>query len=259
MSTVLVTGAAGLVGTFLRRRLPDYGWQLRCIDVASANGVQVADIMSATALDDVVPGVDAIVHLAAQPVEAPWPVIRDVNLEGCYQLFEAARRHGVERVVYASSNHAVGFTPNEDELPAATPPRPDTMYGLSKVFGEALGRYYADRYGMRVACLRIGTCAERPPNVRALATWLSPDDCARLVDVCLRSDALRYAIVWGVSANSRRTWSLDEGHALGYFPVDDAERFATELADATPLPSDVLVGGEFTTARFGIDEVAARW
>jgi uronate dehydrogenase len=259
MSTVLVTGAAGLIGTFLRNSLPDLGWQLRCTDVKAADGVEVADVASEQALDEVVPGVDAIVHLAAQPVEAPWPVIRDANLDGCYQLFEAARRHGVRRVVYASSNHAVGFTPNEDELPATTPPRPDTLYGVSKVFGEALGRYYAERYGMRVACLRIGTCAEKPPNMRALSTWLSPGDCGRLVDACLRSDRLDYAIVWGVSANTRRTWSLSEGNRLGYVPKDDAEQFADSLADATPSPSDRFVGGEFTTERYGIDEVTARW
>lgn len=258
-NSVLLTGAAGAIGTSLRASLPDLGWQLRCIDIKPGDGIHAVDIISAEALDEVVPGVDAIVHLAAQPVEAPWPVVRDANLEGCFQVFEAARRHGVERVVFASSNHATGLTPNEPELPATTPPRPDTLYGVSKAFGEALGRYYAERYGMRVACLRIGTFAPQPTNVRALSTWLSPDDCARLVDACLRSDQLRYAIVWGVSANTRRTWSLGEGNALGYFPVDDAERFADQLAEATPLPSDALVGGEFTTAEFGIDKVAARW
>jgi uronate dehydrogenase len=259
MTTVLVTGAAGRVGRFLRASLPELGWQLRCTDVAAADGVQAADVTSARALDEVVPGTDAIVHLAAQPVEAPWTVIREANLEGCYQVFEAARRHGVRRVVYASSNHAVGLTPNEPDLPAGTPPRPDTLYGVSKVFGEALGRYYAERYGIRVACLRIGTCAETPPNVRALATWLSPGDCARLVDACLRSSDLDYAIVWGVSANTRRTWSLAEANRLGFVPQDDAEEFAGALADATPKPSDDLVGGEFSSADYGIDEVTARW
>lgn len=258
---VLVTGAAGTIGTALRARLPGYGWTLRCVDRSPAAGVQFADVASAADLDEVVPGVSAIVHLAGQPVEAPWPVIRASNLDATFEVFEAARRHGVPRVVYASSNHAVGFVPNEagTQLPADIAPRPDTLYGVSKVFGEALGRYYADRYGLRVACLRIGTFAERPADVRALSTWLSPDDCARLVDACLCSAAFEFAQVWGISANTRRVWSLAAGEALGYFPVDDSEVHAATLPDPDPHPSDAFVGGGFTSPGFGIDEVASRW
>src|SRR5207244_6175013 len=131
-------------------------------------------------------------------------VIRDANIEGTLQVFEAARRAGVRRIVYASSNHAVGFTPVGREQPADLPPRPDTLYGVSKVFGEALGRYYVDRYRMEVACLRIGTFAPTPPDVRALSTWLSPADCARLVDACLRAPRLTYSVVGGISASRRR-------------------------------------------------------
>jgi nucleoside-diphosphate-sugar epimerase len=259
--TVLLTGAAGTIGTALRDRLPGLGWALRCTDLSDQDGIVAADITSADALDEVVPGVEAIVHLAGQPVEAPWPVIRERNLDGTFQVFEAARRHGVARVVYASSNHAVGFTPvaTGGELPADLAPRPDTLYGVSKVFGEALARYYADRYALRVACLRIGTFAPSPPDVRALSTWLSPDDCARMVDACLRSDTLDFTIAWGISANTRRTWSLAAGEALGYFPVDDAEVYAGDLPDAKPYPSDAFVGGGFTSPGFGIDEVGARW
>ncbi len=259
--TVVVTGAAGTIGTALRDRLPGYGWTLRCVDRTPAAGVRYADVTSAADLDAVVPGASAIVHLAGQPSEAPWPVIRASNLDATFEVFEAARRHGVERVVYASSNHAAGFTRVDTvaPLPADTPPRPDTLYGVSKVFGEALGRYYADRYGLRVACVRIGTFAEQPTDLRALATWLSPDDGARLVDACLRADALDYALLWGISANTRRTWSLAEGEALGYFPVNDSEVHAASLSDPQPHPSDAFVGGGFTSPGFGIDEVASRW
>lgn len=259
--TVLITGAGGRIGTALRERLPDFGWTLRGVDLTAAEGVTAADVTSAAELDEVVPGAEAIVHLAGQPDEAPWPEIRQANIEGTFQVFEAARRHGVRRVVYASSNHAVGFTPvpSDGPLPADLAPRPDTLYGVSKAFGEALARYYTDRYGLQVACLRIGTFAPSPPDVRALSTWLSPADCARLVDACLRSDALSYAIVWGISANTRRTWSLAAGEALGYVPVDDAEAYATRLPDSQPHPSDTYVGGGFTSEGFGIDEVAARW
>ena len=258
MSLVLLTGAAGAIGTALRERLPAHGWALRSFDrVATPDGV-AGDITSATDLDAALDGVSAIVHLAGQPIEAPWPVIREANIEGTFQVFEAARRAGVRRVVYASSNHAAGFTPTGREQPADLPPRPDTLYGVSKVFGEALGRYYVDRYAMQVACLRIGTFEPRPAHVRSLSTWLSPDDCARLVDACLRATALDYAIVWGVSANTRRTWSLDAGRALGYEPQDDAEAYAGEV-DTSTHPSDALLGGGFTSEGFGIDEVAARW
>jgi uronate dehydrogenase len=258
MTLVLLTGAAGSIGTALRDRLPAHGWQLRSFDRdATPEGV-IGDITSPADLDTALHGVDAIVHLAGQPTEAPWPVIREANIEGTFQVFEAARRAGVRRVVYASSNHAVGFTPVGTEQPADLPPRPDTLYGVSKVFGEALGRYYVDRYGMQVACLRIGTFEPRPSHVRSLSTWLSADDCARLVDAALRAPDLDYAIVWGISANTRRMWSLDAGRLLGYEPQDDAEAYAADV-EQSAHPSDARLGGGFTSEGFGIDEVAARW
>jgi uronate dehydrogenase len=259
MTTVLLTGAAGTIGSALRERLPGYGWDVRAFDRDPVPGGVIGDITSPADLDAALAGVEAIVHLAGHPTEAPWPVIRAANVEGVLQVFEAARRAGVDRVVYASSNHAAGFTPiGPEPLPAATAPRPDTLYGVSKAFGEALGRYYVDRYGFRVACLRIGTFEDRPSHVRSLSTWLSPDDCGRLVDACLRAPDLEYAIVWGISANTRREWSLDEARALGYEPLDDAETYAHTLADAAPHPSDQFVGGGYTSPGFGIDEVTSR-
>jgi uronate dehydrogenase len=258
--TVLVTGAAGSIGSALVERLPAFGWAVVAFDRKPVQGGVVGDVTSASDLDAVMGGVTSIVHLAGHPTEAPWPVIREANIEGTFQLFEAARRAGVQRVIYASSNHTVGFTPVADDLPATTPARPDTLYGVSKVFGEALGSYYVSRYGMQVACLRIGTFAPiPPPDRRSLSTWLSPDDCARLVDACLRAPGLTYSIVWGVSANRRRSWSLDEGRELGYAPQDDAEAWIDEVRPGEAHPSDVLVGGGFTSPGFGIDEVAARW
>ncbi len=257
MTRILLTGAAGTIGTALRDRLPAYGWQLRSFDRDATPGGAVGDVTSPADLDGALDGVDAVVHLAGQPSEAPWPVIREANIEGTFQVFEAARRAGVGRVVYASSNHAAGFTPVGADQPADLAPRPDTLYGVSKVFGEALGRYYVDRYGMQVACLRIGTFEERPSYRRSLGTWLSPDDCARLVDACLRAPALDYAIVWGISNNTRRTWSLDAGRELGYEPQDDAEDYADSV-DMSSHPSDAFLGGGFTSDGFGIDEVTSR-
>ncbi len=278
--TVLLTGCSGRIGRSLSALLPELGWQLRGFDHEPAGEPieqVVADITDPVALDRAMPGVRAVVHLAGQPTEAPWPVIREANIEGTFQVFEAARRAGVRRLVYASSNHAVGFTPRPEtgELAADAPPRPDTLYGVSKVFGEALARYYVDRYGMQVACLRIGTFAEQPPNARSLATWLSPGDCARLVDACLRSGSLSYALVWGISANRDRWWSAEAGAALGYQPIDNAARAPAELGPHEPGPDEPgphepgphepgpheleeVVGGGFTNASFGIDETLRR-
>jgi uronate dehydrogenase len=260
---VLVTGAAGRIGSFLRERLPSHDVQLRLFDRDPLPDGIVGDVADPAALDEAfAEPLDAVVHLAGQATEAPWPRIRDANIEGTYQLFEAARRHGVRRVVYASSNHAVGFTRRGfEDLPADAVDRPDTLYGVSKVFGEALGRYHVERYDLQVACLRIGTCMATPPDYRSLATWLSPDDCTRLVRAALTAPDLTYAVVWGISANTRRWWSLDAGRAIGYEPLDDAEAYAGQMAAERndPLPSDDLVGGGFTTSGFGIDEVAAHW
>jgi uronate dehydrogenase len=256
--TVLLTGAAGRIGTALRTRLPELGWELRCFDRVPVPGGITGDLQSAADLDAAMTGAEAVIHLAGVPTEAPWPTIRDANIDGLVQLFEAARRHGVRRIVYASSNHATGFTPITPGLTTDRPPQPDTLYGVSKVFGEALARYYVDRYGLQVACLRIGTFADEPNDMRALSTWLSPDDCARLVDAGLRAPDLDYAVVWGISANTRRTWSLDSARALGYQPQDDAEAYAGRLDAPQPDPSDGFVGGGFTSPGFGIDEVAER-
>lgn len=256
--SILITGAAGAIGSTLSAGLPAYGWTVRGFDRLAAAGVTVGDVTSPADLDAAMTAATAVVHLAGQATEAPWPVLRDANIEGTVQVFEAARRHAVPRVVYASSNHAAGFTPVTPGLPDDTAVRPDTLYGVTKAFGEALGRYYADRYGLQVACLRIGTFAMAPTDLRSLSTWLSPDDCVRLVDACLRSPKLTYAVVWGVSANTRRTWSLAAGRELGYRPQDDAENYADSVPAGDPDPSDAFVGGGFTSPGFGIDEVLAR-
>jgi uronate dehydrogenase len=259
--TILLTGAAGQIGTMLTERLPGLGWSIRSMDRRPVDGPDtiVGEVTDPAVLDIAMAGVDAVVHLAGIPTEAPWPAIRQAHIEGTYQVFEAARRAGVRRIVYASSNHAVGFTPRgQGELAADVPPRPDTLYGVSKAFGEALGRYYVDRYGMQVACLRIGTCAAEPPDARSLATWLSPADCARLVDACLRSCELSYALVWGVSANRHRWWSPGTGTTLGYRPVDDAATARPDWVELDRTAIDAFVGGAYTEQALGIDEVAAR-
>jgi uronate dehydrogenase len=243
MVTTLITGAAGRVGTVLRAGLPDLGHKLRLLDlrpIPDEPDAITADIHDAPALAAAMDGVSAVVHLAGLPREASWAATLESNIDSTYRVFEAARRAGVPRIVYASSNHAVGFTPRRQLAGVDIPPRPDTLNGLSKVFGEALGRLYVDKYGMRVACLRIGSCFPKPSTVRQLSTWISPADTVRLVHAALTAPNLKYAVLYGVSANSRGWWDLAPGRALGFDPVDDAEAYAEEVfaTDPTPDPDD---------------------
>lgn len=242
VTKVLLTGAAGRVGSYLRAGLPPLGWSTHCLDLVgpdTPDGLPwtVGDITDPTALDRACRGVGAIVHLAGIPTESDFDSLRQANIDGAYQVFEAARKAGVRRVLYASSNHAVGCYRSGTLLAADAPPRPDSLYGVTKAFGEALGRYYADRHGIECASIRIGSCFDRPPTVRALATWLSPGDAVRLVDALLRAPAFGHAVVYGISANTRAWWDLGPARALGYHPQDDAEVHAERLL-ATHGPLD---------------------
>jgi len=257
MGTILITGAAGLIGGMLRTRLARPERKLRLLDVTplTAGPGEEAVRASITDLDVLTAacaGTDAVIHLAALPNERPWEQIAQANIHGTYAVFEAARRAGVPRVVFASSNHAVGFTPAADfPVRDYAFPAPDTYYGVSKAAGEALAALYHHRYGLDAICLRILSCKERPADPRDLSTWLSPDDTGRLFEACLTMPEPGYRVAYGVSANTRGGWvSLDEARALGYEPRDDSEQFAAELlADAGPPdPDDPLfthLGGEF--------------
>lgn len=257
MSTILMTGAAGGVGTLMRPRLARPGRTLRLLDLAplepgaGEEAVQ-ASVTDLDAMTQACAGADALIHLGGISKEAPWQRILDVNIHGTYTVFEAARRAGVPRVVFASSNHAVGFhTPDEYPVAEAVIPYPDTYYGVSKVAGEALGALYAKRYGLDVISIRILSCFARPLNLRMLSTWLSPDDCARLLEACLAVEKPGYRLVYGVSDNTRGGWvSLEEARALGYEPKDDSEAFAAELIarNGEPAPDDPVLahlGGDF--------------
>jgi hypothetical protein len=258
MPIILVTGAAGLVGTMLRPRLARPGRTLRLLDTApiTAGPGEEAVTASVTDLDamtEACRNAAAVVHLGGVSTEAPWRQILEMNIDGTYAVFEAARRAGVGRVVYASSNHAVGFSPRADfPVPDYAFPVPDSYYGVSKAAGESLASLYHSRYGLDAICIRILTCAERPPTIRALSTWLSPDDAGRLFEACLSAPSPGFRVVFGVSANTRGGWvSLDEARALGYEPRDDAEVYAAEViaANGEPDPADPVLahlGGEFT-------------
>ncbi|MGY1811909.1 NAD-dependent epimerase/dehydratase family protein [Blastococcus sp. SYSU D00820] len=266
---VLLTGAAGRIGTVLRAGLPERGWALRSLDIAAIEeprpGEETvqADVTDLGALTAAAEGAAAVVHMAGISGESTWPAISHANIEGTYCALEAARRAGVRRVVLASSNHATGFT----ERPASgllreadAGPRPDTYYGVAKVTLEALGSLYADRYGLDVVCLRIGSAFPEPTTVRMLATWLSPRDCVALVDAALRAPSPGFRVVWGVSANTRNWWDLTAARELGYDPADDAEAYAEAMvaAHGEADPDDPVhrrVGGQYTLPEFDAERI----
>jgi len=269
MPTILITGAAGRIGTMLRPRLARPGRVFRLLDVAPVGSLgpseeavtaSVTDLPAMTAACD---GADAVIHLGGIPSEAPWERILDVNINGTRTVFEAARRAGVPRVVYASSNHAVGFAPRESfPVPDYAYPAPDTYYGVSKAAGEATAALYARRYGMDAVCVRILSCFERPRNPRMLSTWLSPDDAGRLFEACLTAPSPGFRVIYGVSANTRGGWvSLAEARALGYQPRDDAEAYAAEVlaAHGEPAPDDPVfryLWGDFTFPAMDADRLS---
>jgi uronate dehydrogenase len=248
---VVITGAAGRIGRCLMEGLSVVGHEVRGIDVVAAgNEVTVADMANDDeALAGLMDGADAVVHLAAIAAETDFVTAVDSHIGLTHRVLEAAVAHRVPRVVYTSSNHAVGFTPRAAMLAVETPMRPDSFYGFGKAAGEALCSLYHDRHALRVACLRIGSFRDRPTSRRHLSTWLSPGDAVRLVETCLRSPDLGLAIVYGISDNTRAWWDLAPARALGYRPADNAEAWATEIEDTQLSEDDELdgryVGGDF--------------
>jgi NAD(P)-dependent dehydrogenase (short-subunit alcohol dehydrogenase family) len=265
---ILITGAGGGMGRLLRPRLAAEARTLRLLDVADVapptDGEQVETVTgSVSDLDAMLAaceGVDAIIHLGGISVEAPFDEILETNVKGTYCLLEAAHRQGVQRVVLASSNHAVGYASRDgappDGLPADLLPRPDSYYGWSKAANESLGSLYADTYGMDVFCVRIGSCFPEPTDLRGLTSWMSPDDAAALMETCLRTTVGGFQLLWGISDNTRKWWSLGAGEKVGYHPRDDAEVFADGLIGDFGEPDlddpiHHLVGGKFCAVPLG--------
>ena len=258
MATIAITGGAGRIATAIAPLLRDAGHDLRLLDLVPPPAAVPADVvMIASATDDaavhrLAAGADLLLHLAAFPSERTWRKVVDTNIESTRVALDAARGEAVPVTVLASSVHAVGYLPAQEAGDRVPQPRPDTYYGVSKVVAEALGSLYADRFGMRVVSIRIMNFDDRPRSVRALSAWVSPADTARLVLACLAAPP-GHAIVWGVSANARRTVSLEAGRAMGYEPRDDAEAWADGIAhdagfaDAASVPPLAEpLGGTFT-------------
>jgi uronate dehydrogenase len=252
---ILITGAQGSIGSMLRHSLRRHGRHLRLLDLVPLSPLEFgenAQLITGSFLDPETmaaasAGARAVVHLGGLSHEGySWNEYLEVNIHGTQVLAEAARHAGVERVVYASSNHAVGFSPlvKGGAVPDYEYPRPDSYYGVSKVASESLLSLYHDRHGLDVVCLRIGSYRERPFDRRSLWSWLSPGDCTRLVEAALTTPKPGFRVVWGVSANSQAAVSLDEGRAIGYEPRDNAEDYASEIIGDRSDWS--VVGGPYT-------------
>lgn len=256
MSKILLTGAAGYLGTHMRRWFAGRGRAVLATDIRPADDggdIAIADLSDRRAIDRVMgQGITAVVHLGGMAREAGWQTILDANIAGTYNLFEATRKAGVRRIVYASSYHVVGMYPAA-ELPLATDAevRPDTLYGVSKVFGEALARFYHDKFG--IECLVIRICgAHTPRKPRDARLWCSQDDLARLIDAGLDTPHIGYRMVYGISDNPNAPLPFTDDGLLGWRP----EHSSLELASPDPNgpidsedPNQQFLGGAF--ARWG--------
>jgi uronate dehydrogenase len=261
MNNILVTGAAGGIGTRLRVLLrgvyPSILWSdIRTPDdLAAGEKFLAADLADLAAVERIAAGIDGIVHLGGHSVEGPWDTILSANIVGCYNVFEAARRQGVKRIVFASSNHAVGFYPRTRKIAVAETVRPDSRYGVSKAFGEALGALYAYKHGLRVTCLRIGNVADAPVDERRLAIWLKAEDLLQLIRISLEHPDIRYEVFYGISDNARAWWDNSNAVRYGYRPDGQGERHRDQaLARQATLPPDPIgdwyQGGPFCSDEF---------
>ena len=226
----------------MRSRLKANCETLRLSDLNPLDAAQLgeelvqADLSDMAAVQQMVAGCQAIVHFGGISVEQPWGPILQANIIGVYNLYEAARMHGVKRVVFASSNHVMGFYRQSEVVDAKSPPRPDGLYGLSKAFGEDISRLYFDRYGIETACVRIGSSYAEPRDRRMLATWLSFDDLHRLITACLTTPVLGHSIIYGTSYNSVSWYDNHLARHIGYRPLDSSDAFREAVYARTDEP-----------------------
>jgi uronate dehydrogenase len=259
--TLLLTGAAGFLGRQLAPGLLPLAQRLRVSDLAAplaatvaaaglpaAAQAQACDLADAAAVEALLSGVQAVVHLGGVAVEGPFEPILQANVRGLHNLYESARRQGVKRVVFASSNHVTGCYAQAQTVSPQDLARPDGNYGLSKLFGEGIASLYWDRYGIETVCLRIGTATPTPPDRRALATWLSLPDLLQLVRCALTAPQVGFLVAYGISANARRFYDTEAAwQRLGYAPQDNAETHAPQVEHLLlpEGPQRTLQGGSF--------------
>jgi uronate dehydrogenase len=262
MKKLVLTGAAGRLGSYLREPLSMMAEELVSTDIAEGVGTLYpgeryvqADLADPNAMSEVIEGADMVVHFGAIGDEASFEQILGPNIVGAYNVWEAAHRHGVRRVVYASSIHAVGMYPRQERIGTDVPHRPDTFYGLAKCFAEDLARMYWEKRGVEAVCLRILSCAQ-VTGARALGTWLSYGDLIQLVARAIDTPTTGFTVVYGVSDNDRCPVDNSAARYLGYAPKDNAEQFAAQIlaaegpGDPTD-PAQMCHGGPFAAVDLG--------
>jgi len=259
---IVLTGAAGRLGSYLREPLAALCNELVSTDIKEQPGTLYAgetyvqaDLANFNAMEAVIKGAEMVVHMGAFVDEGPFEQLLGPNFVGSYNVWEAASRHGVRRVVYGSSIHAVGMYPKNEFIGTDVPHRPDTFYGLAKCFTEDLGRMYWEKRGLESVHMRILSCAQ-VNNARALGSWLSYDDLIQLVTRCIETPVTGFAIIYGVSNNDRAPVDNAKASFLGYRPKDNAEQFAEEVLAAEPPmdphdPNHMCHGGPFAGVELG--------
>ena len=256
INRILITGAAGGLGKVLRPRLAAMANIVRASDLMDLGGAQTheelvsCDLGNFDAMLALVDGVDAIVHLGGMSIDGPFEPILNANIRGVYNLYEAVRIKGVKRVLFASSNHVVGFQKQADQLDATAAMRPDGNYGVSKAFGELLSRFYFDRYGVETVCMRIGSSFPKALDHRMLSTWLSYDDLTELIRCALFTPTVGHTVVYAASNNSPSWWDNRMATHLGWTPADSSEQFRAEVETTAPRlaatdPAAIYQGGQF--------------
>jgi uronate dehydrogenase len=265
---VLITGASGALGRVLVRSLGALGWRMVLTDIvafpdavpAGASFVK-ADLSDGVTMLRLAEGCGAIVHLGGVSVERPFEEVIGPNIRGLYHIYEAARREKA-RVIFASSNHSIGFHERTESIGADTAFLPDGYYGLSKAYGELMGRMYWFKHGVESVNVRIGSATAEPVNARMLASWLSYPDFSRLMERCVLTPSVGHAVIWGASKNARMTWWRDDARAaLGWTPVDSADPFAGQLAGAVsgnPV-EERYMGGPYCSIEYSRGEPAPKW
>lgn len=256
LNRILVTGAAGGVGKAIRPSLARLAQWVRLSDVADLGEAAEheelvpCDLADARAVNALVADCDGVIHLGGVSVEKTWESILESNIIGAYNLYEAARQRGKPRIVFASSNHTIGFYPRTTHIDSRVPHRPDSLYGVSKCFGEDLASLYHDKFGVETLSVRIGSCFPKPADTRMLATWLSVEDFVALLERAFAVPKLAYTVVYGASANAESWWDNRQAAFLGWQPRDSSEPWRAEVeaqaGDVDPDdPAVIYQGGKF--------------
>ena len=268
MKKLVLTGAAGRLGSYLREPLSKLADNFVSSDIVPdigklySNETYIrADLANYSDIHTLLQGADMVVHFGAIGDEAPFEQILGPNIIGAYNVWEAAHQHGVKRVIYASSIHAVGMHPRQDFIGIDAPHRPDTFYGLAKCFAEDLARMYWDKRRLESVCLRILSCA-KVSNTRALGTWLSYDDLIQLVTRAIDTPTVGFSVIYGVSDNDRAPVDNSKASYLGYRPRDNAEQFAEAIFAANPAAdvtdtAQMCHGGPFASIDLGKSAMGA--